>query len=107
MRVTIPVEHGNRAITDGSLNTTIQEILRELKPEAAYFTAQDGQRGGFIVIDLKDPSQIPALAEPWFLAFNARVEFQPVMNADDLKKAEGGIKNAVQKYSRASAGRAA
>ena len=73
LRVSIPVEAGNAAAKDGTLGPTIERILADLKPEAAYFFADDsGQRSGSIVFDMKDTSQIPAVAEPWFLAFNAQ-----------------------------------
>jgi hypothetical protein len=36
---------------------------------------------------MESASQIPALAEPWFLNFNADVEFHPVMVPEDLAKA--------------------
>jgi hypothetical protein len=62
-------------------------ILADLKPEAAYFADDNGKRTGFIFFDLKDTSQIPAIAEPWFLAFDAHIELHPAMNLDDLKKA--------------------
>jgi hypothetical protein len=32
----IPMEQGNAAVKDGSIAQTIQSILEELKPEAAY-----------------------------------------------------------------------
>ena len=70
----------------------------ELKPEAAYFAKENGKRTGFVFFDLKDTSQIPAVAEPWFLAFNAQVEFHPAMNLEDLKKATPGIQKAVKNY---------
>jgi hypothetical protein len=57
-------------------------------------------RAGLLILDLKDPSQIPALAEPWFLAFNATVELQPVMTPADLAKAGPAIEQAVKKYGR-------
>ena len=69
LRVSIPVETGNAAAKAGTLGPTIEKILADLKPEAAYFFADDnGNRSGSIVFDLKDSSQIPAVAEPWFLA---------------------------------------
>ena len=81
LRVSIPVEAGNAAAKEGTLDTTIEGILADLKPEAAYFFADDnGQRSGSIVFDMKDTSQIPSVAEPWFLAFNAKVSLRPVMN---------------------------
>jgi hypothetical protein len=73
------------------------------KPEAAYFgTGASGERGGFIVFDLKETSQIPAIAEPFFLAYNAQVTFFPVMNAEDLAKAGPGIEKAVKEHSKAA-----
>jgi hypothetical protein len=98
LKVNIPVESGNAAAKAGKLGSTIQSILADLKPEAAYFTATDGQRTGFIFLDMSDTSQIPAIAEPWFLAFNASLEFQPAMVPDDLAKATGAINAAVRKY---------
>src|ERR1035437_9477331 len=99
LRVSSPVEHGNAAAKDGSLGSTIEGILADLKPEAAYFFADDnGNRSGSIVFDMKDSSQIPAVAEPWFLAFNAKVPFRPVMNPQDLATASPSIAKAGQQY---------
>jgi hypothetical protein len=93
-----PVEAGNAAIKDGSLSKTIESILDDLKPEAAYFLASNGKRTALLIVDMKDASQIPALAEPWFLAFKASLEVVPVMVPDDLKKAGPAIEQAVKKY---------
>ena len=99
LRVSIPAESGNAAVKNGTLGTTIERILADLKPEAAYFMADDnGNRSGSIVFDMKDTSQIPAVAEPWFLAFNAKVSFRPVMNPQDLAKAGPSIAKAGKRY---------
>ena len=66
---------------------TWSRIIQETKPEAIYFTEQQGGRGAVMIVDMSGPSKIPALAEPWFLTFNASVEFRVVMTPDDLKKA--------------------
>ena len=88
LRVSIPVESGNAAVKAGTLGSTIEKILADLKPEAAYFIADDdGNRSGSIVFDMQDQSQVPSVAEPWFLAFNAKVSFRPVMTPQDLAKA--------------------
>ncbi len=99
LRVSIPVETGNAAAKAGTLGSTIERILADLKPEATYFFADDnGNRSGSIVFDMKDSSQIPAVAEPWFLAFNAKVSFRPVMNPQDLATAGPSIAKAGQQY---------
>jgi DNA primase len=99
LKVNIPVESGNSAAKAGKLGETIQAILADLKPEAVYFTDNNGQRTGYIFLDMQEASQIPAIAEPWFLAFNASIELHPVMIPDDLAKARNAIEKAVQKYS--------
>ena len=99
LRVSIPVETGNAAAKSGTLGSTIERILADLKPEASYFYADDnGQRCGSIVFDLKDSSQIPAVAEPWFLAFNAKISLRPVMNPQDLATAAPSIATAAKQY---------
>jgi hypothetical protein len=63
-----------------------------MQPEAAYFTADKGSRTAYFFVDLKDQSQIPVFAEPFFQELEASVEFMPVMNADDLKKGLSQVK---------------
>ena len=92
------VETANAAVRNGSLGKTIRSILDDLKPEAAHFLASNGKRTAYLFLDLKDASQIPSLAEPWFLAFRANVDIVPVMTPDDLKKAEPAFEQAVKKY---------
>ena len=99
MQIWIPVEAGNHAARTGALGAPFQKMLDALKPEAAYFTAgPSGERGGFIVFDMKDTSEIPAVAEPFFLTFNAKLTFTPVMSAKDLANAGPGIEKAVKQY---------
>lgn len=99
MKVNIPVEAGNAVAKAGKLGSTIQAILADMKPEAVYFSDENGQRTGYIIFDMQDASQIPAIAEPWFLAFNASLEIHPVMIPEDLARAGSAIDKAVQAYS--------
>ena len=96
VKVSLPVEAGNDAAKKGF--DVIPSILEEQKPEAAYFLATGGQRTALLFVNMDDPSELPKIAEPWFLAFNASIEVTPAMVAEDLQKAEASIEAAVQKY---------
>ena len=98
VKARMDVETANALASAGKLGSTIQSILEDLKPEAAYFVADEGQRTAILVINMDDPSQLPAVAEPWFLAFNAEIEATPAMVAEDLEKAGPAIEQAVKKY---------
>ncbi len=97
LKVKIPNEEFNKAVRDGSVGQKIRRILEDAKPEAVYFTENQGQRGALMIVDLAEPSKVPALAEPWFLAFNAEVEFHIVMTPEDLQKA--GLEELGKKWS--------
>ena len=87
VHVKLPHEPFNTAVRDGSVGKTIQRILAEAKPEAVYFTNYYGRRGAVMIVDVADPTRVPALAEPWFLSFNADVEFHVVMSPEELGRA--------------------
>jgi hypothetical protein len=100
LKASIATEGGNRAVLNGTLSATIKSILEDMKPEAAYFTAVEGKRTGIFIVNVNDASEIPGLAEPLFLAFDAEVEFSPVMLPQDLANGGAGIERAVKKYGR-------
>jgi len=93
IRVTVPVDSGNRALQDGTLPKTIADTLEKLKSEAAYFFVDGGVRTSIMIVDFKDVSDMPSIAEPLFMQLNAKVEFLPVMNAEELKR---GLSKVVQ-----------
>jgi hypothetical protein len=86
MNIKLPHQPFNAAVKDGSAGAKLSRILEAIKPEAVYFTEQNGQRGAILIVDLPDASKVPVLAEPWFLLFQADVEFRVVMSPDDLKR---------------------
>src|SRR5579862_4594740 len=86
LKMQMEVEAGNRAIRDGSFGAMLERVMGQIKPEAAYFTAIDGKRTGLIFFDLQEPSQIPAIAEPFFMTVGAKIEFLPVMTPEDVQK---------------------
>ena len=87
MLIRLPHETFNAAVKDGSADRKVQAILDEVQPEAVYFTEMNGQRTTLLIVELESPSRIPVLAEPWFLNFNADVEFHVVMKPQDLQEA--------------------
>ncbi len=46
----MPVEAGNAAIADPEFGRKMEQVLKEVKAEAAYFTTVNGCRGGYIVL---------------------------------------------------------
>ena len=77
LRIQLPVEAANAALADGRFGKVLSAALERLKPEATYFTTINGDRGGFLVFDLQDPSDIPAICEPFFNQLHAKVELSP------------------------------
>jgi hypothetical protein len=87
LTVEIPHEPFNSLVRGGKVGEIIGRILETIKPEAAYFTEQDGTRCGIFLINIQDSSDVPAFAEPFFLKFNANCKFRIVMSPEDLQKA--------------------
>ena len=96
LKISMPVEAGNAAAKEGF--KAIPQILEEQKPEAVYFIADGGKRTAIMVVDMGDVSQLTAIFEPWFLAFNASIEVTSAMVAEDLQKAGPAIEHTVQTY---------
>jgi len=93
LKATADTETATAAIADGSLPKVIKETMERLKPEATFFYTENGNRTSLMVFDLKDPSEIPGIAEPLFATLKAKVELIPVMNIEELQK---GLKAAVK-----------
>ena len=95
----IDPEKGDQLIKEGRIGETMESILQDLQPEAAYFTDVEGTRGGFLVVDMEDGSRMPALTEPLLLGVGATVHMQPVMTPEDLRGAAGdALQQMGQKY---------
>jgi hypothetical protein len=86
MEVAFPNEPFNSLVKKGTAGDTLQGVLDEIKPSAAYFSEQEGQRGAFLLVDVPEPARIPALAEPFFVRFDASVKFRICMTPEDLSR---------------------
>jgi hypothetical protein len=98
LKVNIPTPEGNLAMKAGAIPGKLKEILDDIKPEAAYFSEDDGERTAYLFVNMAEPPDLPRLAEPFFLAFNARVTARPAMTLEDLAKAGPAIDRAIKKY---------
>ena len=90
MHVHLPLEPFNAAVSDASAGQKIKRILDADKPGAIYFCEHDRRRGGTLVVNINDASDMPGLAEPWFLTFKLNAEFRVAMTPDDLVRANLG-----------------
>ena len=90
-----PVEARNQAARAGKLGATIQSILADLKPRLCISPRQ-WSRTAFLFLKMNDASQIPAIAEPCFLALNGSIKIHPVM-VPDLARASSAIEEAAAK----------
>jgi hypothetical protein len=93
MKVSMPVEAGNKGVKEGLLPKTVMAFVEQMKPEACYFVAEGGKRTGLFFFDLKDPTMIPTAAEPFFMNLNASIELTPAMNLEDMK---AGVQKAMK-----------
>lgn len=86
VRIQVSTEDGNRAVRDGSLPAVLEKAMEELKPEAAYFVAEDGKRTFYWFLDMEDQTDLPWVAERFFSGLNATVQTTPAMTFEDVQK---------------------
>lgn len=98
VKVNIPTPIGNDAMRSGAIPNKLKQIFEELKPEAAYFAEDGGERTAYLFLDMAEPADLPRICEPFFLAFNARVTLRPAMTLEDLGKAGPAIERAAKSY---------
>jgi hypothetical protein len=75
----------NAWIRDGSIGQKMESIFEAIQPEAAYFCPVDGARGGYLIVNMEEASELPPIGEPFFLELGASIEIFPVMTREDLR----------------------
>jgi hypothetical protein len=89
LSVTFPTAKFNELWRKGEVGPKIQQILQDIKPEAAYFgKGNGGQRGVVVIVDVSTAADIPRFTEPWYLMFEATVEVCPCMSVEDIAKVD-------------------
>jgi hypothetical protein len=74
--------------------------LAEIKPEAAYFVAENGGRTQYLVVNADDATSLPSLAEPWWLLFKADVSVLPAFTLQDMESLGPAIEDIGKKFGR-------
>jgi len=95
---TIPGEYGNDLVKSGKIGQNFHSLMEDFKPEAAYFFPENGQRSGFMVVDVTDSSDLVKVAESFWFGLRADITVTPVMNGEDLGKGLGGIEGIITRY---------
>ena len=98
LKATIPVEAGNNLVRDPEFGKRFEDIMADLKPEATYFAVANGQRTMYLIVNMDDLAQFPALVEPLWLSLKCDVDVTPVMTSADMDKAMASLSEVVKKY---------
>ncbi len=98
LKFSFPTESGNKLLSDPEFGARLSQLISEMSPEAVYLTPLGGRRGGYVVVNLDDASQIAGYAEPFFHWLNAEVEYIPVMTPEDLSRAD--LEGTIRKWGR-------
>jgi hypothetical protein len=98
VKFSFPAESGNEVISSGRIGPLFERLMNDLKPEAAYFYAADGNRAGHLIVNMQDASDIVEVGERFWHGLNATIEMTPVMTPEDLQKGLGSIETIVKNY---------
>jgi hypothetical protein len=93
-----PVDPGNDIVRSGKVGKVFEQLMADLKPEAAYMYPEDGERGGMIVFDMQDATWVAGVVERFSFGLHAKVDLTPVMVPDDLQKALATIPDIINNY---------
>ena len=93
-----PTESGNETVKSGKLDKALPGIMEDLKPEAAYFYPDGGQRAGHFIVEMTDATQLFQYGERLWFGLGGDVEIVPVMTPEDIQKALPSTQEIVKKY---------
>ena len=68
---------------DGATRGVLASFLETWRPESAYFGTDGADRAVFLVVDVEDLDQLPAMFDP-LCALDARIVFKPVLSTGEL-----------------------
>ena len=98
VKATLPVEAGNALVKDPNFQQRMDTVMGDVRPEAAYFTIDDGQRTVYFVVNVENIEDMPRVAEPLWLSWKANVTFLPAFVPEDMDRVTGIIEELAKKY---------
>ena len=102
VKASIPTEIGNAKVKNGTLPDAVQAVLssahNQAKPVAVFFTAENGVRTTYALMDVTDTTGISLIEEAWFLSFSAKLEIQLACTPEDLAKGAPMLPQIVAKF---------
>lgn len=93
-----PTDSGNDIVGSGKIAQIFEKLMGDIKPEAVYLHPVDGQRGGHVIINMADSSEVAGVGERFWIALKAHVTMTPVMNPEDLQKGLSGVGEIVKRF---------
>lgn len=96
LTVTFPHEPFNAKIKKGTIGEVLDKLMAEIKPEAAYFSLNEGKRHIFMLVNVNSGGDYVKYAEPFFLQFGADIKYDIVITPEEIKKS--GLDEIGKKY---------
>ncbi len=87
VNIEVPHEPFNTFVREGIAGEKIGRCVEETKPESIYFHEANGHRTVTAIYNIDKTSDLPSIAEPWFLTFQADCHFHAAMTPEDLGNA--------------------
>lgn len=98
LRFHFPVDPGNELIRSGKVGKVFEQLGEDLKPEVMYLYPEAGERGGIVVFDMSDISEVAGVVERFSFGLSAKVELIPVMSPEDLQRGLASIPDILERY---------
>ncbi|HKB86863.1 MAG TPA: hypothetical protein VKD08_11870 [Ignavibacteriaceae bacterium] len=96
LTITFPHDPFNAMIKKGTVGNVLNKLMADLKPEAAYFSLNEGRRNIFMVVNVNSGGDYVKYAEPFFLQFNADIKYDIVITPEEIQKS--GLEEIGKKY---------
>lgn len=98
VKATLPNEAGNALVRNPNMASQMEAVMGDLRPKAAYFTIDQGQRTAYFVVNMESATDLPRIAEPLWLSWKADVTVSPVFLPEEMEAAMPAIGEIIKKY---------